>query len=219
MMSVGMAAKANPTPNPTIVEMRITCQRAPWSTTARANAIVMITPPRMRLVRGPRVLESRAPTGDIKNMTSPSGMRARLETSRVWPSPTPVVVGASRRTGRAAVVMKKAKPTEMEARLVRSTGRLAATRRSTRASSVRSSMNPQPRSTTIPPIRSESVVGLAQPHSLPFETANRMPTRPTANPIAPKKSNRPPARSVLTGTTLATSAIARSASRVASQNR
>ena len=124
--------------------------------------------------------------------------------SMFCPRPTPVPTGASRMPGRTTVLPKKAKPTVMDARFVKSTVRLAAMRRSTSGLAERTSNHPQSRSTTTPPIKQPSVPTLVQPHSLPFETARRMGTRPAARPIAPIQSKPPSLRRVLTGTKRAT---------------
>ena len=62
-------------------------------------------------------------TSEMRNITSPLGIRQRLAISRLWPRPTPVSVGASRRIGSDAAVTKKANPTQIEVRFVSSTGR------------------------------------------------------------------------------------------------
>src|SRR5690606_5053977 len=68
MISVGIAEYANPTPTPTRVETSSTCHSATSGRAANANATVMIAAPRIRLVRGPRAVDSRAATGERANI-------------------------------------------------------------------------------------------------------------------------------------------------------
>ena len=80
---------------------------------------------------------------------------------------------------------KSAKPIPIEARFVSSTGRRAATRRSSSGSAARNWYHPQTSRTAMPPNPQPRVGALVQPHSLPREIASRMPVSPTASPRAP----------------------------------
>ena len=84
-------------------------------------------------------------------MTSPAGITMRLAAMSERPRPAPVSTGSSRICGKTTFDANSAKPMPIEARLVSSTGRRAATRRSSSGSLMRSSYQPHTSSTTMPP--------------------------------------------------------------------
>ena len=90
-------------------------------------------------------------TGESTIITMPGGhddeARRRAATARIRPPAT----GSSSICGYATLDANSEKPIATDARLVSSTGRRAATRRSSSGSAIRSSNHPHSRSTTSPP--------------------------------------------------------------------
>lgn len=81
-----------------------------------------------------------------------------------------------------------------------STSRRAVVRRSTSGASLRSSKRPQSTRTTRAAAIRPSVVPEVQPQSLPLVIGSSRRTRPSESPSAPVTSNRPGARSEVSGT-------------------
>ena len=177
----------------------------------------MIAAPAINSGLGPHRRSSRPATGDITSIAKPAGIRNRLACSSGMPSP-PAALGSSSSCGKAICDENSANPIAIEARLVKSTGPRALTRRSTSGSRRRNSSQPHANSTTVPPTRKPSVRVDVHPQSLPREIASRTPDKPTARPAMPALSTRPPTRSALSGTKLAIKANAVAPRPAATQN-
>ena len=116
-------------------------------------------------------------------------------------------VGAMSSWGSVRELPYMAKPTAIDAKLVKRTCGRADTRRSTSGALRRSSHHPHTRKLSAETARSPRVFASPHPQVPPLVMGSNRVIRPTVRPSAPTKSKRPGRRTVDSGMTNATSAM------------